>query len=84
MLWRMRNHLGEFRGAYVSKATKTEVERGTPGAEFVRHSSVCALGDVEMWLTKLPRTIFFVDMAEWQTPALLEILGKYPLLTRNK
>ena len=31
-LWRMRNELGEFRGANVSNATKTEVERGTPGA----------------------------------------------------
>ena len=72
------------RGYEVQQVQQTR--RYFMGIQFrqIGENPVCALGDVEMWLAKLPCTIFFVDMAEWQTPALLEILGKFPLLTRNR
>ena len=75
-LWRCRPLLGSFQCGYRHRVTKQECEKG-PDAEFVRYSEAFPPKDLQMWLGKLPDTLFWVEGADSE---IMQTLQAFPLL----
>ena len=78
--WRLRGLHTDWKGTYVDKASKAQVEKGTPNAEYVRYSDPFGLDGLKMWLDRLPPTVMYYECLDEGAKPLLEHFKSYPLL----